>query len=149
MASPRILLIDQHADWLKFAEETLRQEGYEVITVVDFDGACQRCLDEDFDLIFIGLDQAESHLGALSDLAKNPGRPQRFVVMFPLRQTFDRVRIVLKAGAYDIVDKPYQRDALLKMVADAVHEARQRNDLAAGTHNSGKACKELQEPTLE
>lgn len=135
MSFPRILLVDRHADWLKFAEETLKQAGYVAMTAIDFDQAYQRCLDEDFDLIFVGLDQAEGHLGTLSDLAKNPGRPQRFVVMFPLRQTFDRVRIVLKAGAYDVVDKPYQRDRLLKMVADEIHEARRRNNLALAANS--------------
>jgi len=138
MTSPRILLIDRHADWLEFAEKTLKQESHDVVTATDFDEACRRCMDDDFDLIFVGLDQAESHLATLSDLAKNPNRPQRFVVMFPLRQTFDRVRIVFKAGAYDVVDKPHQRDALLRMVANAVHEARLRNGLTDDAKDPAK-----------
>jgi DNA-binding NtrC family response regulator len=130
MTSPRILLIDRNTGWLKFAEETLRQAGYAVETASDFAKASLRCPEGNFDLIFVGLDQVESHLGTLTDLAKNPSRPWRFVVMFPVRQTFDRVRIVLKAGAYDVVDKPYQRDALLSTVAAVVHEARLRNHVA-------------------
>ncbi len=122
-----ILLIDQHVSWLQFAAKVLSGAGYDVKTAVSLDMAGQRYLNEDFDLIFVGLDQAESHLETLADWAKGQDHPQRFVVMFPVRQTFDTVRIVLKAGAYDVVNKPYQPDALLKTVAEEVREAKARN----------------------
>jgi DNA-binding NtrC family response regulator len=122
-----ILLIDRHSQWLNFAVETLTQAGYKVLTASDFDTAAKRWLDKSFDLILVGLDQAESHLGTLTDLAKNAAHPRRIVIMFPVRQTYDKVRIVFKAGAYDVVDKPYQADALRSMVAEQIAEARQRN----------------------
>jgi DNA-binding NtrC family response regulator len=135
MTSTRILLIDQHVAWLRFAEETLSQADYDVTTALDLDEVCERCINEDFDLILIGLPQVERHLSKLSDLAKNPGHPLRFVVMFPVRQTFDTVRMMFKeAGAHDVVDKPYQPDVLLRMVANEVYEARRQNNLAAA-HN--------------
>lgn len=125
----RILLIDRHAQWVDFAVETLTQAGYKVFAASDFDTASERWLDQSFDLILVGLDQAESHLGALSHLAKNPAQPRRIVVMFPIRQTYDRMRIVFKAGAYDVVDKPYKADALLRTVAEQIAESRKSNDI--------------------
>jgi len=127
-----ILVIDRHSGWRKFAEETLKQAGYEVAAASRLEEAVERWLDESFDLILIGLDQAESHLGTLSDLAKNPAHPRRIVVMFPIRQTYDKMRIVFKAGAYDVVDKPYQADALRSMVAEQIAEARQKNLTSTG-----------------
>jgi DNA-binding NtrC family response regulator len=128
-SSDRILLIDRHSDWLQFAKESLKQAGYEVFAASRFDEAAKRWRDESFDLILVGLDQAESHLSTLSDLAKNPANPRRIVVMFPIRQRYDRMRIVFKAGAYDVVDKPYQPDALISMVAGEIAEARQESSI--------------------
>jgi DNA-binding NtrC family response regulator len=131
MSSPQILLIDRHRRWLKFAQETLGEAGYAVMIASDFDEATEYYLSQDFDLILIGLDQAESNLATLSDLAKDHHHPRRFVVMFPVRQTFDRVRIVFKAGVYDVVDKPYGGDILLEIVSKELEEARLRNNMAS------------------
>jgi DNA-binding NtrC family response regulator len=123
----RVLVIDRHSQWLDFAVATLIEAGYEVLSASDFEMASKRWRDASFDLILVGLDQAESHLSTMSDLAKDRVHPKRIVVMFPIRQTYDRMRIVFKAGAYDIVDKPYEAAALQSMVAKQISEARQKN----------------------
>jgi FixJ family two-component response regulator len=39
------------------------------------------------------------------------------------------MRIVFKAGAYDVVDKPYRADALVEMVAREITEARRESNV--------------------
>ena len=103
------------------------QAGYDVVTTVDFVEALQHYLNECFDLILVGADQAEGNLRALEELVRTSGDRRRFVVMFPIRPTPHKMRIVFKAGAYDCVDKPYEPEALLQMVATQITDARQHN----------------------
>ena len=139
MTSPEcsILLIDRHVGWLKLAQEPLTQAGYKVVTAPDLDEATQSRLNEPFDLVFIGLDQAERNLDTLSEIAKSPDVQQRFVVMFPLRQTHEKMRIVFRAGAYDCVDKPYQSGDLLKIVAEKIADTERTNGFPVVIHNAG------------
>lgn len=123
-----ILLIDRHSQWLDFAKEVLTRAGYKVFSADDFERAAERWGDEAFDLILVGLDQAESHLETLNDLARNRAHPKRVVVMFPILQTYDRMRIVFKAGAYDVIDKPYDAEALLRSVAEQIANSQHVNN---------------------
>jgi DNA-binding NtrC family response regulator len=126
----RVLLIDQHPEWLSFAKRTLFEAGYQVETAPNFEQAARCCFEADhFDLILVGLDQAEANLETIGELKKSKPQQWRFVVMFPVRQTPDRLRMVFKAGAFDCVNKPYQRDALLRVVADEIADARRRNSV--------------------
>jgi FixJ family two-component response regulator len=36
--------------------------------------------------------------------------------MFPIQQLPERMRVVFKAGAYDCVDKPFDREELIELV---------------------------------
>jgi DNA-binding NtrC family response regulator len=123
----RILLIDRHSKWLDFAVKTLQEVGYEVHSASDFVKAAECFVNNSFDLILIGLDQAENSLDEIEHLAKDKLHSKRFVVMFPIRQTYDRVRIMFKAGAYDVVDKPYQPKELREMVSTQLVESISRN----------------------
>ena len=131
----RVLLIDQHPDWLAFAKKTLLEVGYQVEAAPNFEEAARCCFEADrFDLILVGLDQAEANLNTIGELKKSKTQQWRFVVMFPIRQTPDRMRMVFKAGAFDCVSKPYQKDALLRVVADEIADAKRRN----GVKTSGQ-----------
>lgn len=123
MANPkRILLIDRHQEWLRFAQEVLQDE-HEVYTATSFEEAKECCVGDDlsqeFDLIFVGLELATSNLSTIESL----GREWRFVVMFPVYQEDEKLRILFKAGVYDCADKPYDRESLLKLVADELSRA--------------------------
>jgi DNA-binding NtrC family response regulator len=129
-----ILLIDRHTEWLNFAVEVLTQAGYKVFTANEFSEAVEHWQDQPFDLVLVGLDQAESHLNELSGMAKNQTSPKRVVVMFPIRQTYDRMRIVFKAGAYDVIDKPYNADALLRTVSELIANSQKINGILENSY---------------
>jgi len=122
----RILLIDRHPEWLQFAHEAL-QEQYDVLTAPSFEEARECCIQkgrsQEFDLILIGLDLATSNLSTI----KAMGKQWRFVVMFPVFQEDETLRVLFKAGVYDCTDKPYEREGLLKLVADELSIAGQLN----------------------
>lgn len=126
MATRRILLIDRHLEWLQFAQEAL-QERYDVLTAMNFEEAMKCCIQEgrsqEFDLIFVGLDLATNNL----DTIKSLGKQWRFVVMFPVFQEDEKLRILFKAGVYDCADKPYEREELLKLVEDELSTAERLN----------------------
>lgn len=113
----KILLIDQHPEWLDFAQYVLR-EDYDIVTLSSHDNLLSPQKDirkvDGFDLIFIGLELATHNLDVLKPLFKQ----WQFVVIFPVIQENETVRLLFKAGVYDCARKPYDRDGLLKLVAD-------------------------------
>ena len=117
----RILLIDKHPEWLQLAAEVLQWQ-YEVTTAKSFEEASECCLGEKrsqkFDLIFVGLDLATNNLDTIAQLSKVPSGKWRFVVMFQVFQDDKTLRMLFKAGVYDCTDKPYEREGLLKLVAE-------------------------------
>lgn len=119
----KILLIDQHPEWLKFAQDVLSDE-YAVVTLTSYDEApsieYEVESNEGFDLIFIGLELATNNLDMLKPLFKQ----WQFVVVFPVLQENETVRMLFKAGVYDCAPKPYEREGLLKLVANELAEAK-------------------------
>jgi DNA-binding NtrC family response regulator len=126
--SKRILFIDRHPEWLQFAQETL-QAQYDVLTAMSFEEAAQCCIrggqPQQFDLIFVGLDLATDNLKTIESL----GKQWRFVVMFPVFQDDEKLRILFKAGVYDCADKPYEREGLMELVASELSMAEQLNSV--------------------
>lgn len=122
----RILLIDRDQDWLKFAESTL-SSIYEVLTESEFDQALRCCIKRDaepnFDLIFVGLDWATENLDTIRSFSKR----WRFVVMFPIIQQGQYLRILFKSGAFDCTDKPNDGKRLLELVKEQIDRAKLLN----------------------
>jgi DNA-binding NtrC family response regulator len=143
-AMKRILLIDRHPEWLQFAEEAL-QDQYDVLTATSFEEASESCIQEgraqEFDLILVGLDLATSNLGTIKSL----GKQWRFVVMFPVFQEDETLRILFKAGVYDCTDKPYEREGLLNLVVDELSRAERLNE----TRRFRSERKQLDQAVLE
>ena len=117
MKKKKILLIDQHPEWLDFAQGVLREE-YDIVKLSKHGDALSLHKDigksNGFDLIFIGLELVTNNLDVLKPLFKQ----WQFVVVFPIIQENETVRLLFKAGVYDCAQKPYDRDGLLKLVAD-------------------------------
>jgi DNA-binding NtrC family response regulator len=122
----KILLIDQHPEWLKLADGVLSKD-YEIVTlsnnkdILSLQAKPGRM--ESFDLIFIGLELATNNLDVLKPLFKQ----WHFVVIFPVLQENETVRLLFKAGVYDCAPKPYEREGLQKLVADELAVAKMAN----------------------
>lgn len=127
----KILLIDQHQEWLDFAETVLGKD-YEVITLtqtknITFPEKIKEV--NGFDLIFLGLELATQNLDALRPLFKR----WNFVVIFPVLQENDTMRLLFKAGVYDCAPKPYEQEGLRKLVAEELDLAKKSNDYHENT----------------
>lgn len=122
----KILLIDQHPEWLRFAQKVLSKD-YDIVTltshkdILSLQGKKQK--SSSYDLIFIGLELATSNLDMLKPLFKE----WHFVVIFPVIQENETVRLLFKAGVYDCARKPYERDGLLRLVSDELVAAKLAN----------------------
>ena len=122
VARIRLLLVDQHQEWLEFARQVL-QERYDVLTAMSFGNVSSSYLQKRepkiVDLIFIGLDLAINNLGAIKSLSNQ----WRFVVMFPVYQADDTLRVLFRTGVFDCVEKPYECEPLLGLVEDELRTA--------------------------
>lgn len=142
---PKILLIDQHPEWLEFAQSVLK-EDYDVVAYKAWDNVMSTVKEsarkvEGFDLVFIGLELATSNLDELKPLFKE----WQFVVIFPVIETSETVRLLFKAGVYDCARKPYEKEGLLKLVADELEFAKLANGKSSvkGTPPSKKINDEM------
>lgn len=111
-----ILLIDHDEAWLEFAQPALEAFGYVVKTarstkeVLDLE-------DKVYDLIIMNWAQADQERLLLHRLARSESsNPRRVVVISPIQQLPERMRVVFKAGAYDCVDKPFDRRELVELI---------------------------------
>lgn len=140
----RILLIDQHAEWLEFAHKVLAKEYDVVILHKNEMGSFKQDINNvnGFDLIFLGLELATNNLDVLKPLFKH----WNFVVIFPIIQENDTVRLLFKAGVYDCAPKPYEREGLLRLVAEEIDFAKQAIEdktIHSSNRSRKQAIKEL------
>ncbi len=124
----KILLLDKHPEWLEFAKSVL-SDDYEVVALTGQDQILslkdQLGKVNGFDLIFIGLELATNNLDVLKPLFSK----WHFIVVFPVIQNNETVRLLFRAGVYDCARKPYERDGLLKLVEDELITAKVANGL--------------------
>ena len=115
----RILIIDTRDEWLSFAESTLSEAGYEVKVAKSIRKAKEILGDNGnkFDLILADQKVTETESDILRDMIwVEPDRRRRVVVIFPTQLTLDKMREIFKLGAFDCVDKQYERDKLIDTV---------------------------------
>jgi DNA-binding NtrC family response regulator len=132
LSKARLLVIDRNLQWLRFAKRTLQCAGYAVAVAMDLVEAFRVHPDNDFDLVLIGLDQVERNLSVFAQLSREKAQSRRFVVMFPIHRTLDRVRVAFRAGAYDCIDKPFEAEALLDLVSEQLTHSMQTATITEG-----------------
>jgi DNA-binding NtrC family response regulator len=117
----RILIIDTRNEWLSFAKATLSEAGYEVEVATSVQEAKDRLGDNGnrFDLILADQKVVEAESDTLRDMIwVEPDRRRRVVVVFPMQLALDKMRAAFKLGAFDCVDKQYERDKLISTVQE-------------------------------
>lgn len=123
----RILIIDSVPEWRNFAKSVLIEAGYMVEEIASAKDVNHFLVGEAFDLILMNLIEAEKESHILQKLAKPiHNRPGRVVVIFPTQLSLSEAIIVLKLGAYDCRDKPFDKDGLIKLVKEELADARMR-----------------------
>jgi len=120
-SNEHILIIDTRDDWLSLAEDALSRAGYQVTTARSIQEA-KRILDangDHFDLILADQKVADADIGVLHDVIwAEPDRRRRVVVVFPSEPKLIKMRTHFRLGAFDCVDKQYERDKLVALVQE-------------------------------
>ena len=111
----RILLVDHDEEWLGSARSVLTTLGYSVEIAKSITEALD--LPDMYDLVLMNWAQADQEQVLFRRLAQpeSPNAPC-VVVLFPIQMLPQRMRAVFKAGAFDCVDKPFDKGELVKLV---------------------------------
>jgi DNA-binding NtrC family response regulator len=119
MARKSILVVDDEKSQREILEMILSGEGYDVTTASSGEAALKFAKDRRFDLALTdlkmtGMDGIEllQHLLALDSSI--------IVILLTAHGTIDSAKDALRRGAYDYLQKPYERDTLLETIRRAL-----------------------------
>ena len=119
----KVLIIDDEENIRFTLEDFFSDEGYEVATAKDYDGALKMIDASDIDLILADINlNGKSGIGILKEVkARNLNCP---VVMITAAPDLDTASDALRLGAFDYVSKPVQLNSLIHITKAAMkHKA--------------------------
>jgi DNA-binding NtrC family response regulator len=119
MARKKVLVVDDERNQREIYTLILEDDGYEVTTGQSGEHALKLAHENDFDLVLTdykmtGMDG----LMLLGELLK--ADPSLIVVMMTAHGSVESVKEALRHGAFDYLEKPIDRDQLLKTVESAL-----------------------------
>jgi predicted nucleotide-binding protein len=119
MTCKNILVVDDEKSQLEILEIILTEEGYRVTTARSGEAALEIAKEQHFDLILtdqkmLGMDGIE----LLKNLfAYDPYLP---CILGTAHGSIESAKKALRNGAFDYLEKPYDRETLLKIVRQAI-----------------------------
>lgn len=115
----RILIIDKNHVWRKWAYSVLSENGYVVVEGSTFAKA-RKGIEKNPDcLVLISVDIAKSNLADVKIMAgKKVKRPAKFLVISPIRLSYNDLRDLWLSGVVDIQRKPRNKKVLLDLVGN-------------------------------
>jgi DNA-binding NtrC family response regulator len=119
MSRNKVLVVDDEHNQRQIYKLILEDDGYEVTTAQSGEQGLRIARESDFDLVLTdykmtGMDG----LSLLGELLKLD--PSLIVVMMTAHGSVDSVKEALRGGAFDYLEKPVDRDQLLKVVESAL-----------------------------
>ncbi len=125
----KILVVDDEASTRRLMEQTLRKQGYEVLTASNGDEGLKIMTDEGPDLILLdiqlpGMDGIEV-LQKIREINK-----ETVVIMATAMDDLKVAVSAMKLGAYDYISKPFHIDDLTLTVNKAMETSRLRREVA-------------------
>ena len=119
MARKSILVVDDEKNQREILETILSGEGYDVTTASSGEAAMKFVADRHFDLVLTDLKMTGMSgldlLKALTDFDKSI-----IVILLTAHGTIDSAVDALRLGAFEYLQKPYDRDKLLETVSRAL-----------------------------
>src|ERR1700687_4059832 len=119
MARKSILIVDDEKSQREILEMILSGEGYDVTTASSGEAALKFAKEHRFDLVLTdlkmtGMDGIEllQHLLALDSAI--------IVILLTAHGTIDSAKDALRRGAFDYLQKPFERDRLLDTIKRAL-----------------------------
>ncbi len=117
MAIQRILVVDDEPDVVSLLERTLRSDGFEVLTAFDGIGALDVIMAEKPDLVLLDIMMPMmSGYEVCAQVKSNPQTKDIPIVCLSSAHTPDARAQSLKAGAVELIAKPFFPDELLAQI---------------------------------
>jgi len=121
--TPRIAVLDDEARLVAILEMVLRRAGYEVEGFTSADSALAALAERRFDLLLSDLKMPD--LDGITVLERvRDADAELPVVLMTAHATIQTAVSALRLGAFDYVEKPFDNDALLALVARALDHSR-------------------------
>jgi len=119
----RILVVDDQPETLELLESMFRREGYAVDGVRDGGTAHQYLERVDYDVVFTDLRLGYPYDGLeILDMVKKL-RPATQVVIMTAFSSVESSVLAMKAGAYDYIAKPFNREEVVLLAVRAAEKA--------------------------
>lgn len=151
MTSPRVLLVDDEPNLRKVLGALLRQEGYEVHAEPDGQAALEKVRtvpSGTFDVVISDLRMPRLDgmglLGALGD--EDPDLP---VVILTAHGTVDNAVEAVKLGAFDYLEKPFERDQIRSVLGRAAARRARSGASLGQRENLPTPTEETLDPSVE
>lgn len=121
MRSRKILVVDDEKLQRDILQLILTEEGHHVSTAASGHQAMQLVTHEHFDLVLTDLKMpGMDGLQLLKELLTQDS--STCVIMMTAHGSIDTAKEAIKLGAYDYLEKPLERDTLLKTIQDALKQ---------------------------
>ncbi len=124
----KILLIDDDEGLNHFLNRFFKRKGYEVTVCLNGEAAIRKIGGESFDLIL--LDYKMPGLNGLDTLKKiKEAQVKTPVIIMTAYGNTDTAIEAMKRGAYDYLNKPFERKGLSRIVSEALELNRQMKEI--------------------
>lgn len=142
MARNRVLVVDDEKNQREIYTLILGDDGYQVTTAQSGEQALRFARENQFDLVLTdykmnGMDG----LTLLNELLKVD--PSLIVVMMTAHGSVESVKEALRGGAFDYLEKPIDRDQLLKVVENALGRLNRIDDEIIGRSEEMERVKKM------
>lgn len=142
MARNRVLVVDDEKNQREIYTLILEDDGYQVTTAQSGEQALRFARENPFDLVLTdykmtGMDG----LTLLTELLKVD--PSIIVVMMTAHGSVESVKEALRGGAFDYLEKPIDRDQLLKVVQNALGRLNRIDDEIIGQSEEMERVKKM------
>ncbi len=142
MARNRVLVVDDEKNQREIYTMILGDDGYNVTTAQSGEQAYRFASENQFDLVLTdykmtGMDG----LTLLGELLKLD--PSIIVVMMTAHGSVESVKDALRGGAFDYLEKPIDRDQLLKVVQSALERLNRIDDEIIGNSDEMERVKKM------
>jgi DNA-binding NtrC family response regulator len=129
MTAPSILIVDDEPDMRWVLQRAFQEQGYDVVAAADGNEALAALGQRSFDVVLTDLNMP--NLGGVELLAQvQRTDPELPVVLLTAIDRIELAVTAMKQGAFDYLQKPFDRERLLVTVARAAEQRRLRLEVA-------------------
>lgn len=142
MARNKVLVVDDEKNQREIYTLILEDDGYQVTTAQSGEQALRIARENPFDLVLTDYKMAGMDgLTLLNELLKLD--PSIIVVMMTAHGSVESVKEALRSGAFDYLEKPIDRDQLLKVVQNALGRLNHIDDEIIGQSEEMERVKKM------